>query len=171
MTDLNLTGDEMALERASFERHWYEFYHSGSIHARPDGTYFGAVQFAWEAWHAAILAQQAATAAEAASEAARDPLDAFKHPMPPFGMLVRALRIISNTLLMDMADVLQLTPAQLSAYECGRKPIPTELPRYVADFFAVYGMPDLLPTLVKASFAPGIAAERARQAGSNTGDA
>lgn len=44
-----MTEEQIALERSAFEWHWYEFYH-GSIHARHDGKYFGAVQFAWVAW-------------------------------------------------------------------------------------------------------------------------
>lgn len=40
-------------EREAFEAHWYSFYHSGSIHARSDGSYFHPhVQRAWEAWQA-----------------------------------------------------------------------------------------------------------------------
>lgn len=40
-------------EREAFESHWYTFYHSGSIHARSDGSYVHpAVQKAWEAWQA-----------------------------------------------------------------------------------------------------------------------
>jgi len=40
-------------EREAFESHWYTFYHSGSIHARSDGSYaHPAVQKAWEAWQA-----------------------------------------------------------------------------------------------------------------------
>lgn len=40
-------------EREAFEQHWYEFYHSGSVKARPDGTYMHTiVQAAWDAWQA-----------------------------------------------------------------------------------------------------------------------
>ncbi len=40
-------------ERAEFEAHWYDLYHSGSIHADTDGTYWPKeVQCAWEAWQA-----------------------------------------------------------------------------------------------------------------------
>lgn len=40
-------------ERTAFEAHWYSFYHSGSVSARSDGSYFHPhVQRAWEAWQA-----------------------------------------------------------------------------------------------------------------------
>lgn len=45
-------------EREAFERHWYNFYHMGSIKARPDGRYHHpAVQNAWEAWQARAALQ------------------------------------------------------------------------------------------------------------------
>lgn len=74
----------------------------------------------------------------------------LRNPMTPFGMLVRTLRSLTGTLLMDMARDLQTTPAELSAYECGRKPIPPELPRYAAQFFARHGIADTLPALTAA---------------------
>ncbi|WP_366918826.1 hypothetical protein [Burkholderia vietnamiensis] len=45
------------------------------------------------------------------------------NPLTPYGMLVRALRIVSGTTLMDMAEHLGRGPAELSAIEFGRKPV------------------------------------------------
>ncbi len=63
MTD-KLRDAAQQAERAAFESHWYDTYHSGSVIARSDGTYMHhAVQSAWEAWQArAALAQQDAQA-------------------------------------------------------------------------------------------------------------
>ena len=41
-----------------------------------------------------------------------------------FGRLIRDIRIIRGLLLFDMARDLDITSAELSAIECGRKPIP-----------------------------------------------
>lgn len=50
---------ELDDERAAFERHWYNFYHSGSIKARSNGRYMQpVVQHAWEAWQARAASPQ-----------------------------------------------------------------------------------------------------------------
>lgn len=41
-----------------------------------------------------------------------------------FGRLVRDIRITRSLLLYDMARDLSVTPVELSAIECGKKPIP-----------------------------------------------
>ena len=41
-----------------------------------------------------------------------------------FGKLVRDIRITLSLLLLDMAKELDISPAELSAIECGRKPVP-----------------------------------------------
>ena len=41
-----------------------------------------------------------------------------------FGTLVRDIRITRSLLLYDMAKTLDISPAELSAIECGRKPVP-----------------------------------------------
>lgn len=41
-----------------------------------------------------------------------------------FGKLVRDIRISRKILLYDMAKTLNISSAELSAIECGRKPIP-----------------------------------------------
>lgn len=41
-----------------------------------------------------------------------------------FGKLVRSIRLTRSLLLYDMAKDLDISPAELSAIECGRKPLP-----------------------------------------------
>ncbi|AJG18800.1 hypothetical protein [Cupriavidus basilensis] len=86
----------------------------------------------------------------AAEQSSEDMLERLRNPMPPFGMLVRTLRIVSGSLLMDMAKDLQLAPSELSAYECGRKPIPEELPRHAANYFEREGIGGTLSALSRA---------------------
>ncbi|CAK1568559.1 Uncharacterised protein [Burkholderia pseudomallei] len=62
------------------------------------------------------------------------------NPLTPYGMLVRALRIVSGTTLMDMADALLTTPAKLSAMEFGREPVTPEFAFDVAAYFDAIGV-------------------------------
>ncbi len=41
-----------------------------------------------------------------------------------FGRMVRDIRLVRAMLLYDMAKDLNISPAELSAIECGRKPVP-----------------------------------------------
>lgn len=41
-----------------------------------------------------------------------------------FGQLVRNIRLTRSLLLYDMAKTLDISSAELSAIECGRKPVP-----------------------------------------------
>lgn len=41
-----------------------------------------------------------------------------------FGRMVRNIRLVRALLLYDMAKDLDISPAELSAIECGRKPVP-----------------------------------------------
>ncbi|MCA8481748.1 helix-turn-helix domain-containing protein [Burkholderia multivorans] len=63
------------------------------------------------------------------------------NPLTPYGMLVRALRIVSGTTLMDMAKALLTTPAKLSAMEFGRAPVTPEFAFDVAAYFDALGVP------------------------------
>ncbi|MDN7510964.1 hypothetical protein QZL91_15975 [Burkholderia multivorans] len=65
----------------------------------------------------------------------------LKNPLTPYGMLVRALRIVSGTTLMDMAKALLTTPAKLSAMEFGRAPVTPEFAFDVAAYFDALGVP------------------------------
>lgn len=63
------------------------------------------------------------------------------NPLTPYGMLVRALRIVTGTTLMDMAKALLTTPAKLSAMEFGREPVTPEFAFDVAAYFDALGVP------------------------------
>ncbi|MDN7490525.1 transcriptional regulator [Burkholderia sp. AU45274] len=62
------------------------------------------------------------------------------NPLTPYGMLVRALRIVSGTTLMDMAQHLGRGPAELSSIEFGRKPVRNADILDAAHFFACVGI-------------------------------
>lgn len=72
------------------------------------------------------------------------------NPLTPYGMLVRALRIVSGTTLMDMAKVLLTTPEKLSAMEFGRAPVKLDFALDVAAYFDALGVPDTLVAIRRA---------------------
>ncbi|KGX96474.1 hypothetical protein Y023_5062 [Burkholderia pseudomallei A79D] len=73
------------------------------------------------------------------------------NPLTPYGMLVRALRIISDTLLGDMAKHLGCSSAMLSAIEVGRMPLTDAMIADTAAYFSSVGIPDTLHALNVAS--------------------
>ncbi|WP_261496693.1 helix-turn-helix domain-containing protein [Burkholderia multivorans] len=77
------------------------------------------------------------------------------NPLTPYGMLVRALRIVSGTTLMDMAKALLTTPAKLSAMEFGRAPVTPEFAFDVAAYFDALGVPCTESALRAAARAQG----------------
>ncbi|MGQ7904996.1 hypothetical protein [Burkholderia sp. BC1] len=72
------------------------------------------------------------------------------NPLTPYGMLVRALRIVTGTVLGDMAQHLGCSPAALSAVEFGRKPLTAVMVADTAAYFASVGIPDTLHALSAA---------------------
>ncbi|WP_181146476.1 hypothetical protein [Burkholderia multivorans] len=72
------------------------------------------------------------------------------NPLTPYGMLVRALRIVTGTVLGDMAQHLGCSPAALSAVEFGRKPLTAAMVADTAAYFASVGIPDTLHALSAA---------------------
>lgn len=79
-----------------------------------------------------------------------DEQPSLTNPLTPYGMLVRALRIVSGTTLMDMAKALLTTPAKLSAMEFGRAPITLDFALDVAAYFDALGVPDTLVAIRRA---------------------
>ncbi|WP_258181453.1 transcriptional regulator [Burkholderia multivorans] len=77
------------------------------------------------------------------------------NPLTPYGMLVRGLRIVSGTTLMDMAKALLTTPAKLSAMEFGRAPVTPEFAFDVAAYFDALGVPCTESALRAAARAQG----------------
>ncbi|WP_257755154.1 helix-turn-helix domain-containing protein [Burkholderia glumae] len=85
-------------------------------------------------------------AAPAISES-EDAAPSFKSQLTPFGQLVRSLRVVTGTLLGDMARAMGVSSAELSAIEFGRRPITPEKVKAISDFFENYGLPRTAPLL------------------------
>ncbi|WP_257827212.1 helix-turn-helix domain-containing protein [Burkholderia glumae] len=88
----------------------------------------------------------AASPAPAISES-EDAAPSFASPLTPFGQLVRSLRVVTGTLLGDMARAMGVSSAELSAIEFGRRPITPEKVKAISDFFENYGLPRTAPLL------------------------
>ncbi|WP_186153417.1 Lar family restriction alleviation protein [Burkholderia gladioli] len=86
---------------------------------------------------------KAAPAISESEDAAPD----FASPLTPFGMLVRALRIVTGTLLGDMAKEMEIGSAHLSAMEFGKKPVTNQHLAAIAGFFHSRGLRDTAPIL------------------------
>ncbi|WP_198432726.1 Lar family restriction alleviation protein [Burkholderia ubonensis] len=69
------------------------------------------------------------------------------NPLTPYGMLVRALRIVAQTSLHDMSQALLLSPAKLSEMEFGREPVTSEIVREVGTYFESLGIHNMRPAL------------------------
>lgn len=76
------------------------------------------------------------------------------NPLTPYGLLVRALRIVAGITLMDMATALLTTPAKLSAMEFGRTPVTPEFAFDVSAYFDALGVPHTASALRAAIEAP-----------------
>ncbi|UJH75009.1 helix-turn-helix domain-containing protein (plasmid) [Burkholderia cenocepacia] len=76
------------------------------------------------------------------------------NPLTPYGLLVRALRIVAGITLMDMATALLTTPAKLSAMEFGRTPVTPEFAFDVSAYFDALGVPNTASALRAAIEAP-----------------
>ncbi|KWN06408.1 hypothetical protein WT83_27380 [Burkholderia territorii] len=100
----------------------------------------------------AILADRQADASSEAHES----VPSLTNPLTPFGMLVRSLRIVSGTLLGDMAKHLGCSSAMLSAVEFGRTPLTDAMIADTAAYFSSVGIPDTLHALSVASRARAI---------------
>lgn len=85
---------------------------------------------------AILAAQQPEPRAEVTDEQ-----PSLTNPLTPYGMLVRALRIVAGVTLMDMATALLTTPAKLSAMEFGRAPVTPEFAFDVAAYFDALDVP------------------------------
>ncbi|WP_186260305.1 helix-turn-helix domain-containing protein [Burkholderia gladioli] len=74
----------------------------------------------------------------------------IENPLTPYGMLVRALRIVAGTTLMEMATGMGVSPAFLSSLEFGRRPATYDNAAFASDFFSDNGVVDTLPALAHA---------------------
>ncbi|MDO8864192.1 helix-turn-helix transcriptional regulator [Haliea sp. E1-2-M8] len=69
----------------------------------------------------------------------------------PFGKAVRKMRIDKGVTMKDMADVMEVKSAYLSAVEMGRKRITDKYLEQVVSYFAGVDGVDVLPKLVDCS--------------------
>ncbi|MFP3652252.1 MULTISPECIES: DUF551 domain-containing protein [Burkholderia] len=76
-----------------------------------------------------------------------DEQPSLTNPLTPYGMLVRALRIVAQTSLYDMGQALLLSPAKLSAMEFGRESVTPEIVREVGTYFESLGIHNMRPAL------------------------
>lgn len=95
----------------------------------------------------AIAAWNRRTPSKVHVEAVREEAPSWTNPLTPYGMLVRALRIVANTTLMDMSKYSHVGPAALSAVEFGHRPVTDEILVVTAEFFTSLGVPDTLQVL------------------------
>jgi hypothetical protein len=85
------------------------------------------------------------------SDAASEEQPSWTNPMTPYGMLVRALRIVAGTTLMDMATFLGRGPAELSALEFGRRTVTNADIVRAAHYFASLGIQSTTHALTLAA--------------------
>lgn len=142
-------------EREDFAQAWREL--TGSFPNRsfyPGKAFKGKdAEMAWMLWQArAALQEQPAMPA--------DPIEALKTPLTPYGLLVRALRIVAGTTLMEMSRHCGVSPAFLSGVETNRKPLTANLIASAHDFFAAKGVPVTLDLLQAAASVEGFFGRR-----------
>jgi hypothetical protein len=77
-----------------------------------------------------------------AADAGREEQPSITNHLTPYGLLVRALRIVAGTTLYDMAKALLTTPAKLSSMEFGRAEVTPEFAFDIAAYFDALGIPD-----------------------------
>ncbi|WP_249192511.1 helix-turn-helix domain-containing protein [Burkholderia cenocepacia] len=100
----------------------------------------------------AVVATLRAELEAAAADKREEP--SLTNPLTPYGLLVRALRIVAGITLMDMATALLTTPAKLSAMEFGRTPVTPEFAFDVSAYFDALGVPHTASALRAAIEAP-----------------
>jgi hypothetical protein len=83
----------------------------------------------------------------AATQPSAEEQPSLTNPLTPYGMLVRALRIVAGTTLYDMAKHFAGGSARLSAIEFGRMPATEAVVARTAEYFAGLGIRDTLPAL------------------------
>lgn len=71
----------------------------------------------------------------------------FKNRLTPYGTMARALRIAANTSLYEMARYMNMSSAELSSLEFGRKEITMDHINAAARFFTRYAIDALSPLI------------------------
>ncbi len=134
--------DEQILDE--FVRKGFNVYDLDGVAIRPLG------RAAIEVVGALLAAQQPEPRAEVTDEH-----PSLTNPLTPYGMLVRALRIVAQTSLYDIGQALLLSPAKLSAMEFGREPVTPEIVREVGTYFESLGIHNMRPALQFAADGAG----------------
>ncbi|WP_186214640.1 helix-turn-helix transcriptional regulator [Burkholderia gladioli] len=102
-----------------------------------------------------VAASEKTTQFPQAAAEPQGPAPSLTSPLTPYGMLVRALRIVAGKTLMDMAKHVRLRPAELSALEFGRKPLTDAVLFDTARFFSHAGIDGTITALRSASRSGG----------------
>ncbi|WP_257806978.1 helix-turn-helix domain-containing protein [Burkholderia glumae] len=136
------TTDEQAALDEAFKEH--------SLPTRMNGGYRSEYDFK-AGWKAARALHAAAPQAAMTPEEWEDLTEGVENPLTSYGMLVRALRIVAGTTLMDMATAMRVSPAFLSSLEFGRRPVTYDNAVFASGFFSDKGIVDTLPALAHAA--------------------
>ncbi|WP_198391402.1 hypothetical protein [Burkholderia ubonensis] len=96
---------------------------------------------------ASVILAMLTGARQPSGEVTDEPAPSLTNPLTPYGMLVRALRIVAQTSLYDMGQAMLLSPAKLSAMEFGREPVTPEIVREVGTYFESLGIHNMRPAL------------------------
>jgi hypothetical protein len=107
-------------------------------------------------------APQAAQAAPVDAE----PVPSLWNPLTPYGLLIRALRVLANTTMYDMANELGIPPSALSAMEFGTRPVTEKEAQEIAQFFIRLGIP-LDPGLIGEALRISNALTASKQGGNH----
>ncbi|NOV22892.1 hypothetical protein E5S69_04990 [Cupriavidus necator] len=105
-----------------------------------------------------------ATPSPGKADAEMEERPSLSNPLTAYGMLVRALRMVANTSLYEMAQAHGVKPSDLSAMEFGRKPVTIEDVAMADRFFADRGVQGTIWPLTAAMHADAaIQQERDKQ--------
>jgi hypothetical protein len=137
------------IERALVEREAREI--AAPAPAEPKGEQSILFQDWYEGlspqWRRVIEAITPAQVEQRAGTLSEEQQPSLASPLTPYGLLMRALRIVAGTTLYDMAKELLTTPAKLSAMEFGREPVTQEFAFDVSAYFDAHGVPYTLYAL------------------------
>ncbi|ACR29193.1 hypothetical protein [Burkholderia glumae] len=111
----------------------------------------GYIEFGSVAAVGALIKQVIRDLPRSAPADAGEAVASIENPLTPYGMLVRALRIVAGTTLMDMATAMRVSPAFLSSLEFGRRPVTYDNAVFASGFFSDKGIVDTLPALAHAA--------------------
>lgn len=136
----------MTIKRYGFGRECVGNIGSPAITEQADGPYvryedFQRMEAAYKEHNEMlVLRTKKVECAQPANGEDIDPFERFKSPLTPYGLLVRALRIVAGTTLMEMAKFYGIGPARLSSLEFGRRPLTRVDIEQAVEFFESRGV-------------------------------